>query len=114
MRVDRSRRELTVGLLGLGATLAATSRTRLGRWELGWFRALNGLPDGLYAPIWLVMQLGALGAVPASAGAALALGERRLATRLVVRGATAWLLAKLVKETVRRPRPRWASSSTAL
>jgi glycosyltransferase 2 family protein len=105
VRRGGARRELTVGLLSLGATLAATSRTRLGRWELGWFHALNDLPDELYAPIWMVMQLGALGAVPATAGTALVLGERRLATRLMARGATAWVLAKLVKASVRRPRP---------
>jgi undecaprenyl-diphosphatase len=51
------------------------------------------------------MQLGALGASPAAAGAALLAGDRELAGRLLAGGTSAWALSKVVKRLVRRPRP---------
>ena len=83
-------------------TCAATA------WALGKaraFRAVNGLPDSLYAPAWVVMQMGAFGAVPAAAATAWLAGEGELAGRLLVGGTSAWALSKLVKQVVRRPRP---------
>jgi undecaprenyl-diphosphatase len=100
-----ARRELAAGLALLGLAAVPTARARPPRWELDCFRAVNGLPDALFGPVWLVMQLGALGAAPATAAAALVVGDRPLARRLVVRGASAWLLAKVVKRVVRRGRP---------
>ena len=64
------------------------------------FRAVNDLPDSLYRPTWLVMQLGALGAAPAAAGAAWLAGDRELAGRLFAAGTGTWALAKLVKQLV--------------
>lgn len=43
-------------------------RNRVGPAEAMAFRAVNGLPDSLYLPAWAVMQLGTLGAAPATAG----------------------------------------------
>ena len=51
------------------------------------------------------MQLGTLGAAPASAGAAWLAGDRELAGRLLAGGTATWALSKLVKRMVRRPRP---------
>ena len=69
------------------------------------FRTVNDLPDSLFGPAWVVMQLGNLGAAPAAASAALAVRERRLARRLLVGGAASWALSKVVKRGIRRPRP---------
>jgi undecaprenyl-diphosphatase len=51
------------------------------------------------------MQLGALGAAPAAAGAAWLAGDHELAGRLLAGGTSAWALSKVVKRLVQRPRP---------
>ena len=99
------RARLGLGAAGLLATAGAVHRDRVGAAEARTFRAVNGLPDALYPPAWVVMQLGAFGAVPAAAAAAWRAGDRELAGRLLLGGTGAWALAKLVKQVVRRPRP---------
>ena len=96
--------------LGLGAaavlvTALPARRDRVGHCEARSFRAVNGLPGSLYGPVWVIMQLGALGAAPAAAGAALLAHDRELAGRLLAAGTGTWALSKLVKQMVRRPRP---------
>jgi membrane-associated phospholipid phosphatase len=96
--------------LGLGTavvlvTAQSARRDRVGHGEAQTFRAVNGLPDSLYGPIWVIMQLGALGAVPAAAVAALMARDRELGGHLLAVGTGTWVLAKLVKQMVRRPRP---------
>jgi undecaprenyl-diphosphatase len=87
------------------AMAAAARRDRVGPCEAKTFRAVNGLPDSIYVPTWVVMQLGTLGAAPAVAGAAWVAGEGELAVRLLASGASTWALSKLVKRIVRRSRP---------
>jgi glycosyltransferase 2 family protein len=96
---------LAAGTVAMLATAVAARRGRVSRCEATAFRAVNGLPDSLYPPAWVIMQLGALGAAPASAGAAWLAGDRELAGRLLAGGTAAWALSKLVKRVVRRPRP---------
>ena len=96
---------LGVGLVTLVATAGAVHRDRVGACEARTFRAVNGLPDALYPPAWVVMQMGAFGAVPAAATAAWRAGDGELAARLLLGGTSAWAAAKLVKKVVRRPRP---------
>jgi glycosyltransferase 2 family protein len=96
---------LGAGLATLLATAGTVHRDRVGTREVRTFRAVNGLPDALYPPAWIVMQLGAFGAVPASAAAAWRAGDGELAARLLLGGTSAWALSKLVKQVVRRPRP---------
>lgn len=96
--------------LGLGTamvvvTALAARRDRIGHGEAQTFWAVNDLPESLYSPVWVIMQLGAFGAVPAAAGAALLAHDRELARRLLAGGTGTWALAKLVKQMVRRPRP---------
>ncbi len=96
--------------LGLGAVATLITATwvrsdRVGRREARAFRAVNGLPDGLHVPFWIVMQLGTLGAAPTAAGAAWLAHDRKLALRLLAGGSTTWALSKLVKQQVGRPRP---------
>jgi membrane-associated phospholipid phosphatase len=99
------RSRLGVGLATLLATAGAVHRDRVGAREAEAFRAVNSLPDALYPPAWVVMQLGAFGAVPAAAAAAWRSGDGELATRLLLGGTGAWAAAKLIKQVVRRPRP---------
>ena len=88
-----------------GITASAVHRDRVGACEARTFRAVNGLPDALYPPVWAVMQLGALGAAPVAAGLAWLTGDGELAGRLLAGGTGTWALSKLVKQIVRRPRP---------
>jgi len=99
------RARLGAGIAALLATAGDVRRDRVGPREARAFRAVNGLPDSLYAPAWVVMQMGAFGAVPAAAATAWLAGEGELAGRLLVGGTSAWALSKLVKQVVRRPRP---------
>ena len=92
-------------MAGLLATAGLVRRDRVGPVEARTFLAVNGLPDRLYPPAWVVMQAGAFGAVPAAAAAAWRAGDRELAGRLLAGGTAAWALSKLVKQAVRRPRP---------
>jgi membrane-associated phospholipid phosphatase len=96
---------LGAGTAALLVTAMAVRRDRVGPSEAAAFRAVNGLPGWLYPPAWVIMQLGALGAAPATAGAAWLAGDRELAGRLLAGGTSAWALSKLVKRMVRRPRP---------
>jgi membrane-associated phospholipid phosphatase len=97
--------QLGVGLAALLATASTVHRDRVGTWETGAFRAVNGLPDSWRRPAWVVMQLGAFGAVPAAAATAWLAGDSELAGRFLVGGTGSWALSKVVKEIVRRPRP---------
>lgn len=96
---------LGLGVMGVLVTALPVRADRVGQRETQAFHAVNDLPDMLYIPVWMVMQLGTLGAAPAAAAAAWAAGERRLAWRLAAGGSATWALAKLVKRGIRRPRP---------
>ena len=96
---------LGAGTAVMLATAIAARRNHVSPCEATAFRAVNGLPDSLYPPAWVIMQLGALGAIPAAAGAAWLAGDRQLAARLLAGGTGTWALSKLVKQMVRRPRP---------
>lgn len=69
------------------------------------FRAVNGLPRFLYAPVWVVMQLGSGLAIPVIGGVAFVFRRVRLAVGLAVAGGAANVLASVFKSVVRRGRP---------
>jgi membrane-associated phospholipid phosphatase len=96
---------LAAGTAVMLATAIAARRHRVSRGEAAAFRVVNDLPDALYPPAWIVMQLGTLGAAPAAAAVAWLAGDRKLAGRLLAGGAGTWAASKLVKRVVRRPRP---------
>jgi membrane-associated phospholipid phosphatase len=103
--------------LGLGGavtllTAAAARQHELGHTETIAFRLINDLPETIYRPTWVIMQAGALGAAPVTAGVAWLAGDGALARRLLTGGATAWALSKLVKHLVRRPRPATLLAAT--
>jgi hypothetical protein len=96
---------LSAGAVTLLCTALAARGNRVGACEQRMFRAVNELPDGLYPPGWVIMQLGTLGAAPAAAAAAWLAGDRELAGRLVTAGSVSWLLSKGFKLVVHRDRP---------
>ena len=96
---------LGAGAAALLVTAIAARRDHVSRSEAIAFRAVNGMPAALYPPAWAVMQLGALGAVPVTAGVAWLAGDSELAGRLLAGGTGAWALSKVFKQIVRRPRP---------
>ncbi len=104
-RLGDPRIRLAFGLAGLALSGLRIKRDRVGHTEEEIFRAINHLPDSLYAPVWLVMQGGNLGAAPVAAAVAYAAGQRSLALRLFIGGSATWVVAKLVKRGYRRPRP---------
>jgi undecaprenyl-diphosphatase len=96
---------LAAAVAGLLLTALPTRRSHTPRLEVACFRAINDLPNGLYAPLWVVMQFGALASVPATAVAVGLGGHRGTARRLLVTGGLTWVLAKGVKRLVGRGRP---------
>ncbi|MGB8649764.1 MAG: phosphatase PAP2 family protein [Mycobacteriales bacterium] len=100
-----ARTRLALGLVGIAATASLVRRDEVGPREVAVFRAVNDLPDDWYRPVWVVMQAGALGAAPVAAGVARAAGRPRLAGQLLAGGSCAWLLSKVLKRSVQRPRP---------
>ncbi len=73
--------------------------------EAGVFRVLNGTTVLPFVLVWSVMQLGNALVIPAAAVVAAAVRRWRLACQLVVAGAGAYVLAKVVKGIVPRGRP---------
>lgn len=69
------------------------------------FRRIDGLPDVLQVPGWVVMQAGSLGAVIAATTAALAAKRSDTAIRLALAGGTMWIGAKGAKHLIGRGRP---------
>lgn len=94
--------------MGLGAFLAGAGQARTGRvpeWERSIFQSINRLPDGLFMPVWVVMQAGSLGAVGVAAVIASHLGRPRQAVALAVSGTAMWAAGKAFKPLVGRGRP---------
>jgi undecaprenyl-diphosphatase len=70
------------------------------------FEFINGWPDWMALPLWPVMQFGMVVAPFVAGGLAWYLTRKRQpALALVGTGFSMWLLAKLVKLIVDRPRP---------
>jgi undecaprenyl-diphosphatase len=84
---------------------ARIARDGLAEGEDEVFRAANELPRAAYDAIWLPMQYGTFGTVPALAGLAFLRGHRRLAVTIALGGTAAWVGAKAVKRVVGRERP---------
>ena len=99
--------------VGLGAVILAMTTTAIhkdfiGDREAALFRVVNelALPGWTWPGVWLVMQLGVIGAVPLVAVLALATRKLRLALDAVLAAGSIYLIAKLVKEFVQRGRPQ--------
>ena len=90
---------VVMGVVVLAASVKGALGDAIAPWEARAFRAVNDLPDALFVPLWLPMQLGNL-VVGSLAGllVALVLGEWRLAGAVVV----AVVLKVVVEHLVRR------------
>lgn len=84
-------------------TLAA--RAELTAVETEIFRAVNGLPQGLYTGVWPLMQYGTFITIPVLALVALLFRRPRLTLALALAGVGVYLLALVVKRVVERGRP---------
>ena len=111
-RQDRRPYRRRVGdLIGLGLALvaffatAAIANTGLAPLERVTFEAINGLPDAVYVVIWPFMQYGVFVTIPILTLIALLLRRFRLALAMAVSGVGVYLLARVVKEFVKRGRP---------
>jgi membrane-associated phospholipid phosphatase/tRNA A-37 threonylcarbamoyl transferase component Bud32 len=97
-----------LGAVILAMTTAAIHKDFIGDREAALFRVVNelALPGWTWPGVWLVMQLGVIGAVPLVAVLALATRKLRLALDAVLAAGSIYLIAKLVKEFVQRGRPQ--------
>lgn len=73
--------------------------------EVDLFDAANDMPDAIYWPMWVVMQLGNLFVVPVVAIAAFLVKRVRLGVGLLVSGVSVWIVAKVIKALFERGRP---------
>jgi undecaprenyl-diphosphatase len=89
----------------MGLSALPLRRRHVGKREARAFHAINGLPEYLFVPTWVVMQLGALGTAWVAAGVAHWAGRPRLAVRLAEAGTITWALSKVVKRFAQRGRP---------
>ena len=96
---------LAGGLVGLALAAVPVDAGSVPAAERSAFRAVNDVDGVPFPPVWLVMQLGMVGVVPAAALAAVAARRVRLALSLLTAGAVAYAGGKLVKRVVERGRP---------
>src|SRR5919206_3169969 len=99
---------VALGAAVLALTTTAIHKDFVGDREAALFRVVNelALPGWTWPGVWLVMQLGVIGAVPLVAVLALATRRLRLALDAVLAAGSIYLIAKLVKEFVQRGRPQ--------
>ena len=99
---------VVLGTAVLALTTTAIHKDVIGDREAALFRVVNelALPGWTWPGVWLVMQLGVIGAVPLVAILALATRRLRLALDAVLAAGSIYLIAKLVKEFVQRGRPQ--------
>jgi glycosyltransferase 2 family protein len=99
---------VVLGAAVLAVTTTAIHKDFIGDREAALFRVVNelALPGWTWPGVWLVMQLGVIGAVPLVAVLALATRRLRLALDAVLAAGSIYLIAKLVKEFVQRGRPQ--------
>jgi undecaprenyl-diphosphatase len=92
-----------IGVLVISAFLVHPNRSP--GIEQAVFHPINSLPDLIYWPVWAVMQLGNLLAIPAVAIVALAFRRWTLAGAILLAGVAKTFLSRAVKDVVTRERP---------
>jgi undecaprenyl-diphosphatase len=105
VRCPRDLLWLAVGIAVLVLSALPVSPGRAPAAERDAFRAVNDLPTVPLPPVWLVMQLGNVVAVPLATIVALLARRVRLAVAVALSGAATYWLAKVVKHFVVRGRP---------
>ncbi len=101
------RRDLVVLGVAVGVLAPASfaAMAELTSTEVGTFRAVNELPDGLRVAVWPFMQYGTFVTIPVLAAVALAFRRFRLALAILLAGVGVYLLALVTKQIVERGRP---------
>lgn len=95
---------LVAGASGFAVTAAMAARDGIDERERATFHAANDLSLD-QGTVWVLMQYGTFGTVPALAGLAFARKRPRLGAGLLLGGASAYALAKAAKRCVGRGRP---------
>jgi hypothetical protein len=85
-------------------TAALAARGPIDDLERTTFHAANDLSMLDYRAVWVPMQYGTFGTVPALAGVAFARKRSRLGAGLLLAGTFAYVLAKVMKRSVGRGR----------
>ena len=113
---QRRASDLAGAAIGFAAlvTAGAIARRGVGEVETAAFHRVNRLPDAFFRTIWVPMQYGTFGTVPALGAVALAKRRPRLAVAVATGGTAAWLLAKAIKPAVGRGRPADAVAGARL
>ena len=96
---------LGAGAAILGVSALPVSEHRISGAETSIFHVINGAPGLVYAPVWVLMQLGNVAVVPGAVVVALLARLWRLAAGLAVAGVVTYVLAKVIKQLVPRGRP---------
>jgi membrane-associated phospholipid phosphatase len=94
-----------VSALAVFAGSAALTKQGLAPGEEATFVAINSLPGYLYVAVWPFMQYGLFLTIPVLALIAALVRRFRLAITMAVAGVGVYLLARLIKEVVKRGRP---------
>ncbi|WP_280430131.1 flippase-like domain-containing protein [Nocardia brasiliensis] len=96
---------VTLGVAALGISALVARHTEVPALEVDLFRVINDLPSWVMPILFVVMQLGTIGAVGVVAVAALCTRRVRLARDLAAAGTLAYLLAIEIKSLIGRARP---------
>jgi undecaprenyl-diphosphatase len=96
---------LLSGLSGLGVSAVLAAREGIDGWERAAFHGANGLSTLDHRAVWVPMQFGTFGTVPALTGLAFARKRYRLGAGLLLGGTSAYAIAKVTKRYVGRGRP---------
>jgi membrane-associated phospholipid phosphatase len=105
VRCPRDALIAVVGAALLVVSALPVDRFRVSPWEVEVFRLINDRTVLPFAAVWVVMQLGNMLVIPASALVAAVLRRFRLALGILVGGLATYYLAKVVKDIVVRGRP---------
>ena len=106
--VRRNPRDLGIAGLGVGVlflTAQVVHPNRSPELEQELFYVINGLPDLIYWPVWAVMQLGNLVAIPVAAVIAFWFRRWMLGAAMLLAGAAKIYLSRGVKDLWTRERP---------
>ncbi|WP_328401563.1 lysylphosphatidylglycerol synthase domain-containing protein [Nocardia sp. NBC_00403] len=96
---------VVLGLVALTISALAARHTEVPQLEVDLFRVINDLPSWVAPVLWVIMQLGTIGAVGVAAGAALVARRFRMARDIAAAGVLSYLLAIEVKTLIGRARP---------
>ncbi|WP_240772149.1 lysylphosphatidylglycerol synthase domain-containing protein [Nocardia sp. CS682] len=96
---------MALGIVALTISALVARHTEVPRLEIDLFRLINDLPSWVTPVLYVIMQLGTIGAVGAVAAGALLARQVRLARDVAAAGAISYFLAIEVKSLIGRARP---------